>query len=81
MTGWIDAILALMLAEGVALAAFRRRTGHGVPLPALLPNLLAGAMLLLAMRLALGGAGPVWVAACLLGGLLAHLADLRARWN
>jgi len=81
VTGWIDGILLLILVEAAALLLWRRRTGHGPAARAVLPNLLAGAMLLLAMRLALSDAAPAWVAVCLLGGLVAHLADLRARWS
>lgn len=44
-------------------------------------NLAAGAFLLLALRAALAGAGPVWIAASLLGALVAHLADLALRWR
>ena len=79
MTVWIDVILALMVAEGAGLLAWRRWTGRG-PRP-ILPNLLAGASLLLALRLALDGAAAAWIGVALLAGLAAHLADLRGRWE
>lgn len=47
----------------------------------LLPNLLAGFSLALALRLGLGGAGVAWVAACLAAAGVSHLFDLRARWH
>ncbi len=81
MTGWIDLILALIALEGVGLLVLRRVTGRGPSAGALLPNLLAGAALLVAMRLALTGEAPALVGLALLAGLLAHLADLRGRWN
>jgi hypothetical protein len=77
----VDLILALMALEGVFLVAYRRRTGRGIVAGDLLSNLLAGAGLLLAVRGALAGAGWIWIAACLLAALLAHVADLRRRWH
>lgn len=47
----------------------------------LLPNLLAGTSLALALRLGLGGAGVAWVGACLVSAGVCHLFDLRARWH
>ena len=76
----VDLILLLVLAEAAALLALHRATGRGPPLAALLPNLAAGACLLLALRAGLRGAAWPVVALCLLGSLLAHLTDLRARW-
>ena len=75
MTALIDAILAGMVAEAVALFALRRRFGR-----AMLPNLAAGACLLMAMRLAMSGAWWAWMSASLLGALVAHAIDLRQRW-
>ena len=77
----VDAILLLVLAEAAALIALHRATGRGPPPAALLPNLAAGACLLLALRLALHGAPWPLLALCLLGSLAAHLADLRGRWG
>ncbi len=79
MTLWIDFILVLMAVEGAALLLWRRWTGRGPAV--LLPNLLAGAALLLAMRFALTGEARALVGLALLGGLVAHLIDLRARWG
>ena len=77
----VDLILLLVLAEAVGLGLLRRATGQGPPPAALLPDLAAGACLLLALRFALRGAAWPVVAACLLGSLVAHLADLRGRWD
>lgn len=76
-----DLILALVVLEAILLVAYRRRTGRGVATWDLLPNLLAGGCLLLALRGALTGAGWAWIAACLAAALLAHLADLSRRWR
>ncbi len=75
----VDAILALVAVEAVALALWRRRAGTGPSAAQILPNLLAGACLLLALRAALLDAPWVWIAAPLAASLLAHLADLRHR--
>ncbi|MFZ5558099.1 MAG: hypothetical protein ACOZDY_15495 [Pseudomonadota bacterium] len=77
----VDLILGLMVAEGLVLAIYRRRTGRGIALPDLAVNLLAGACLMLALRAALAGSGWVWAAAWLAAALLAHLADLGRRWR
>lgn len=77
----VDLILGLTLLEGLALALLHRRTGRGVAPADLVPNLLAGACLLLAVRGALTGAWWGWVALLLAASLLAHLADLRRRWR
>ncbi len=77
----VDLILVLVLAEAAALIALHRVTGHGPRPAALLPNLAAGACLLLALRFGLRGAAWPVLALCLLGSLAAHLADLRMRWG
>jgi hypothetical protein len=77
----IDLVLALMAMEAIALYAFARCTGRGLAGPDLLVNLAAGVSLMLAVRAALTGAGPGWIAACLLASLLAHCVDLSRRWR
>lgn len=76
----VDLVIALTVLEGVALTVFHHRTGRGVAPGALLPNLLAGLLLTVALRAALGGAAWPWIAACLAAAGLAHAADLRRRW-
>lgn len=73
-------ILAGMVLEGIALLAWHHRTGGGLGPGALLPNLAAGACLLLAMLLALEAAWWPLTAACLGGALVAHILDLTKRW-
>ena len=72
----IDLILLFILAECMLLAYLRRAE---LPLADLLPNILSGAALMLAVRCALVGARWEWVALSLLGALFAHLADLGLR--
>lgn len=76
----VDLILTLVVFEAVLLAVYHRKTGRGVALRRIAPNLLSGASLLLAARFAMVQAWWGWIAACLLLALLTHLADLRQRW-
>ncbi|MBS0531927.1 MAG: hypothetical protein JSS22_21420 [Proteobacteria bacterium] len=77
----IDLILVIVTIEATFLLIYWRSTGRGVSPGDLLPNLCAGAFLLLALRLSLGGAA--WELSC--GSLafagMAHLVDLNRRWR
>ena len=75
-----DLILALLLLEAIGLLAYHRLTGRGVGPAQLLPNVLAGACLVLALRGALVGAAWPWIALCLGAALCAHAFDFR-RWT
>lgn len=76
----IEIVVALMLLEFGVLVVLRRR-GGGVPLAGLLAVLVAGACLMLAVRAALLDQSPAVITAWLVGGLVAHVADLAARWQ
>ena len=73
MTLVVDGIMVLVIIEAIVLSALGRA--------AILPNLAAGFMLLVAMRLALADAGLPLVGLALLAAGIAHLIDLRQRWN
>jgi hypothetical protein len=75
----VDLIVALMLLEGIALVAYRRRTGRGIAPLDWVWNLLAGYFLLLALRAALVHSDWGWIALCLALALAAHMADLWRR--
>ena len=77
----IDFIVAGMVLEGIGLAVWHHRTGRGIAPSVYLANLLSGMCLLLAMRVALGGAWWGWAGAFLLGALVAHLTDLARSWT
>jgi hypothetical protein len=77
----IDLILAMMVAEALILVTFRSITGRGAPQVEILTNLLAGAFLMMALRNALIQSHWTWTAAWLAAALLAHVADLAARWR
>jgi hypothetical protein len=76
----VDLVLCLIVAEAALLLVLRRRIG-GPPVASLLVFLGAGAALMLGLRAALTAAGWETVAAWMLVGLVAHLADLALRWK
>jgi hypothetical protein len=73
-------ILAFLPIEFLALAAYHRRTGRGVPPRLLLGDIGAGMALLAAALAAIHGAPWPLIALALLAALGAHLFDLRQRW-
>jgi hypothetical protein len=78
---WVDVVLVLVALEAVALVAYRAMTGRG---PAVLPffaNLGAGVCLVMALRAALSGGGPVLILMAITGSLVCHLIDLAWRWR
>jgi hypothetical protein len=77
----VDAILALVGIEAIALILIRMKTGRGLRARDLVAGLLPGVGLLLALRAALLGAAWRNIAACLACALLAHLYDLKRRWT
>jgi hypothetical protein len=78
---WMDALLALIAVEGVALLLWRAWSGRGPSAAMLVANLSSGGFLLLAARLAAAGASEGLVGAALVAALGAHLFDLRNRWR
>lgn len=77
----LDLILILVLLEAPALLMIRRITGRGPRLGELLPTLISGALLLLAVRAALADVWWGLTALPLAGALVAHLVDLARRWD
>lgn len=72
----VDLALAIIAVELVVIAlSWRKKPGH----LALLPTVLSGLGLLLALRSALAGAAPGLTLAALSFGGLAHIADLALR--
>jgi hypothetical protein len=76
----IDLILGLMVLEAIAFAALYYLRGKGISPARLLPNLLAGACLMLALRASLTAAGTTVIGGWLALGLVGHLVDLGLRW-
>lgn len=77
----VDLILGIVAVELIAITFYWRTTGRGIAPARLLPNLAAGALLLLALRLCLSGYSWPWTAACLALAGIANVADLRQRWQ
>jgi hypothetical protein len=75
----VDLILFLMACEAALLALLHARGRFSIPPQRLLPNLLAGACLLLALRAALTGASVALCSMWLLLGLGGHVIDLGLR--
>jgi hypothetical protein len=77
----VDTVIALTVAEGLALWIFWRRTGRGVAPRDYACNLVSGLCLMLALRCALGAAAPWTVLAWLSAAGLAHATDIASRWR
>lgn len=77
----VDLILAIVAFELVAFTLYWQMRGRGIAPAQLVPNLLAGALLLLALRLSLSGYSWPWYTACLALSGVANVADLRQRWR
>jgi hypothetical protein len=77
----IDLILIVVVLEAALLIFYWRYTGRGIAPADLLPNLCAGAFLLLALRVTLAGAGWMIASGCLAAAGLAHLIDVYRRWR
>jgi hypothetical protein len=77
----VDLILAIVFGEIIALSLYWHAMRRGIAPSRLLPNLLAGALLLLALRLAISGYSWPWYTACVTLAGIANVADLRQRWR
>lgn len=78
---FIELVIGITLAEGMALVLYRRVTGRGLRTLDIVPNLAAGLCLMAALRCVVQSAGWMWVALFLALAGAAHLIDLRARWQ
>ncbi len=74
-----DIVLAFMIVEGVALWAWHRRSGRGLPAREIIVMLGGGVCLTLALRAALTSQEWIWIALPLLGALIVHIVDLSDR--
>jgi hypothetical protein len=77
----VDFILVVVVLEAAALLIYWARAKRGVAPLDLLPNLCAGAFLLLALRVTLAGSGWMVASLCLSAAGLAHLVDVYRRWR
>lgn len=77
----IDLILIVVAIEAAVLLLVWRYARRGIAPSDLLPNLCAGAFLLLALRFTLGGGGWIAACGCLAAAGMAHLIDISRRWR
>ena len=77
----IDLILVVVALEAAALLLYWSRARRGIAPLDMLPNLCAGAFLLLALRATLAGGGWMMASLCLSAAGLAHLIDVYRRWR
>ncbi len=74
-----DLLLGILLLEAVAIAIYARVSADPGVFGRVAPSLLPGALLMIALRLALTGAWWGWIALAIAASLPAHLLDLRNR--
>lgn len=77
----VDLVLVVVGLELLGISLYWHATRRGIAPARLLPNLLAGAALLLALRLALSDFAWPWYTACLAIAGIANVTDLRQRWR
>jgi len=77
----VDLVLIVVSLEVIGISVYWHLTRRGISPANLLPNLLAGAALVLALRLALSDFSWPWYAACLAVAGIANVTDLRQRWR
>ena len=77
----LDLVLFVAVLEVVVLFVWLPRSGSHLRLRVLLPNLLAGLALLVALRLVVAGVPLYWWMLMLVIALAAHVVDLRERWH
>ncbi len=76
--GLVDLLLLVVALEAAALLAWSGLRGGFSPADFAF-NLGAGAALMIALRMALGGSGDGWIGGALALALVLHLADLARR--
>ncbi|MEO7359295.1 MAG: hypothetical protein ABI120_03130 [Gemmatimonadaceae bacterium] len=80
-TQLVDAIIALVMIEGIGLAVFRLANGRGMPTREVVSFLGAGAGLLVALRVLISDGSFLWFAAAMLVSLVLHLWHVKQRWQ
>lgn len=78
---FVDLVLLFLVVEAAVLAIIWHRTGRGIAPADVLPGICSGALMLIALRLTIQGAGWPLPMVCLAAAGVAHLIDLRRRWR
>ena len=77
----VDFILFVVVLEAAVVLLYWSRARRGIAPLDLLPNLCAGAFLLLALRATLASGGWTLAILCLSAAGVAHLIDVYRRWR
>lgn len=78
---WLDLAVAITALELLVLGCLHAFTRRGLPLHAWALNLVAGLLLMLALKATLAQAAWHWPALCVVLSGLVHSADLWRRWR
>lgn len=77
----VDAVLIVLALEAFAVIGYWLWRNRGIAPADFLPGMISGALMLLALRAVLAGAGWLVPTLCLMAAGLAHLVDVRRRWR
>ena len=80
-TACVEFVILFTLIEGLVLAWWFRRSGHGVRPREFLANMVSGLCLMFALRSALAQGGEWAVLGWLVAAGAAHATDLWRRWQ
>ncbi|WP_322514017.1 hypothetical protein SR870_13220 [Rhodopseudomonas palustris] len=77
----VDAVLIVLVLEAFVVVGYWLWKKRGIAPADFLPGMISGALMLLALRAVLAGAGWLAPTLCLMAAGLAHLIDVRRRWR
>lgn len=77
----VDAVLIFLLVEAIAVIGYWLWRKRGIAPADFLPGMISGALMLLALRAVLAGAGWMMPTLCLMAAGGAHLVDVLRRWR
>ena len=77
----VDAVLIFLLVEAIAVIGYWMWRKRGIAPADFLPGMISGALMLLALRAVLAGAGWMVPTLCLMAAGGAHLVDVLRRWR
>lgn len=77
----VDAVLIFLLVEAIAVIGYWLWRKRGIAPADFLPGMISGALMLLALRAVLVGAGWMVPTLCLMAAGGAHLVDVLRRWR
>lgn len=80
LTSLVDLAIAITLIEAVIVYGWWKVTGDGPEPMGWVPNLSAGILLMVALRLSSVDAPLAWIVLCLSASGVAHGVDLARRW-